>query len=283
MGFMKIGMSLMQRTSAWVKACRKTSSLHTKSINPTQIQGLRYSPTLAYDTVQLPQSIGKHKIPRYLYHMTSVENYHKILESGCIKPSGRRLPDGVYMLELDSFSKYWSKNMRDDLCNMISANGEGQNIVILKIPTKNLTPSKIKIRTQEQVEGQLSAKVDEWFCFSKMPPERKQLVQELISKYGKKEALIRYLDITPAELDPVTKGIDAKLTPLYKQRKADIEFVYGETIPVSNVEIVGQFNYEKEFGKSYCSDHYKKDVCKTVFERVFRGKTEEPFLKAWRD
>ena len=49
--------------------------------------------------------------------MTSPENYQKILESGVLKSMGGRLPDGVYMLELDSFGKYWSKNLRNDLCD----------------------------------------------------------------------------------------------------------------------------------------------------------------------
>ena len=240
--------SLADDVARYVKACGKTSVLQTKPINPIQLKSLHLSPNLACDTVQLSQSVGKHKIPRYLYHMTSVENYHKMLKSGYIEPSGRRLPDAVYMLELDSFSKYWNKRMRDDLCDMIFRSGESKNIVILKIPTKNLTHSKIKIRTQEQVEGRFSVEVDEWLCFGRMPLERMQLCKELISKYGKKEGSKRYLDIIPAKFDPVTKGIDAKLSPLYKQRKADLEFIYGEPIPMSNVEVVGQFNYEEEFG-----------------------------------
>ena len=73
---------------------------------PINFKSLKYAPALEKDTVQLSQTVGKHKIPRYLYHMTSLENYNKMLESGCIRPSGARLPDGVYMLELDSFSKY---------------------------------------------------------------------------------------------------------------------------------------------------------------------------------
>lgn len=276
--------SLADDVVRYVKACGKRSVLETKPLmRKVNIEGLQFAPNLACDTIQMSQSVGKHKIPRYLYHMTSMENYHKMLESGYIKPSGVRLPNGVYMLELDSFSKYWNKNMRDNLCDMVFSSGDSKNLVILKIPTENLTHSKIKIRTQKQVEGEFSNKADEWFSFPRMPSERRQLVQELISKYGKQEGLKRYLDIIPKELDPITKGIDAKLSPLYKQRKADIEFVYEETIPMSNIKKVGEFSYEKEFGKSYYTDQNRKNLCKIVFEKIFNGKAEEPFLKAWRE
>ena len=251
---------------------------------PINFKGLKYAPALEKDTVQLSQTVGKHKIPRYLYHMTSLENYQKMLETGYIRPSGARLPDGVYMLELDSFSKYWNKGLRNDLCDLVFRSGESHNIVMLRIPTKNLEASKIRLRTQKQVEGDFYTKeIEEWLNFCHMPPERKQLCEDLLAKYGKKEGLNRYIELLPKKFEPVTKGIDAKLTPLYKQKKSDLEFIYRGEIPMSDVELVSQYNYEKEIGKSYWSDFEERNLFKTIFEKIFRGKPEESFLKGWRE
>ena len=126
------------------------------------INELRLAAPLQTDTVQLSTQIGKHKIPRYLYHMTSPENYQKMLESGVLKPMGYRLPNGVYMLELDSFGKYWSKSLRNALCDQIFCTGSSKQIVMLKIPTKNLDSTKLRIRTQKQVENGGLGKMQKW-------------------------------------------------------------------------------------------------------------------------
>ena len=44
MGLEKIGMSLAQKTSAWVKATGKTSILQTKTINPKEFKGCNFKP-----------------------------------------------------------------------------------------------------------------------------------------------------------------------------------------------------------------------------------------------
>lgn len=53
MGLEKIGMNWAQKTASWVKTAGKTSVWQTKPINSTQLQGLRFAPNLACDTVQL--------------------------------------------------------------------------------------------------------------------------------------------------------------------------------------------------------------------------------------
>lgn len=50
MGLEKLGMSLAQKTSAWLKACEKNSVLQTKPIKTTDIQGVKYKPELKTDT-----------------------------------------------------------------------------------------------------------------------------------------------------------------------------------------------------------------------------------------
>ena len=73
------------------------------------MKGLKYTHSLEKDTVQLSQTIGKHKIPRFIYHITSRDNYEKILQSRYLKLSeaDNFSGSGIFMLELEKFFKPW--------------------------------------------------------------------------------------------------------------------------------------------------------------------------------
>lgn len=282
MGLEKIGLSLAPKTANWLKVSGKTSVLQTKSVGKVNAHDLKYVP-LNHNTNQLSQNIGKHKIPRYLYHLTSRENYQKILESGYIKPGNDHFPFGVYMLELDSFSKYWGKSMRNDLVRKCGGSNE---LVMLKIPTSSIDTSKIRLRTQNDVEGKLGSEIEEWFNFTRMPDERKNLLTKLIKDYGEKEAIKRYLDYLPKKYEHLVKGIEGRFTNLYKQRKSDLEFIYDAEIPISNVEYMGGFNYKNEFGDGlqYSFEKlYDENLAKSVFGKLLQTKSEGNCMKAWRD
>lgn len=89
----------------------------------------------------------------------------------------------------------------------------------------------------------------------------------------------------PKELEPVTKGYEARLSPLFKQRKADLEFVYTDDIPVTEVSVVGKADYKDLFGTEYFGDKLagERNVAKTIFEKIFNSKPEQGMLKAWRE
>ena len=54
---------------------------------------------------------GKHKVPRFIYHMTNKENYKKIMESGELRTSQDALfGEGVFTMELDNFFRHWRKD-----------------------------------------------------------------------------------------------------------------------------------------------------------------------------
>ncbi len=53
MGLGKLGMSLVQKTSAWVKACGKTSILQTKPVQKVNINELKYIGNIKSDIVQI--------------------------------------------------------------------------------------------------------------------------------------------------------------------------------------------------------------------------------------
>ncbi len=282
MGLEKIGLSLAPKTANWLNVSGKTRVLQSKALGKVNVQDLKYVP-LKHNTNQSPQTIAKHKVPRYLYHLTSRENYQKILESGYIKPGNDHFPFGVYMLELDSFSKYWGKSMRNDLVRKCGGSNE---LVMLKIPTSSIDTSKIRLRTQNDVEGKLGSEIEEWFNFTRMPDERKNLLTKLIKDYGEKEAIKRYLDYLPKKYEHLVKGIEGRFTNLYKQRKSDLEFIYDAEIPISNVEYIGGFNYKKEFGNGlqYSFEKlYDENLAKSVFGKLLQTKPEGNCMKAWRD
>ncbi len=106
-----------------------------------------------------------------------------------------------------------------------------------------------------------------------------------MQKYDKKTAIKIYVDMMPKELEPVTKGYEARLSPLFKQRKADLEFVYTDDIPVSEVSVVGKADYKDLFGTEYFGDKLagERNVAKTIFEKIFNSKPEQGMLKAWRE
>ncbi len=285
----KIGACIGEKIIAWTRVNGK-SLLATRPAK-VNINELRLAAPLAADTVQLSTQAGKHKIPRYLYHMTSLENYQKILQAGGLQPMGFRMPDGIYMLELDSFGKYWSKGIRNDLCDMILRSGESKQIVMLKIPTKNLNSTKLRIRTQQEIDGAKLDKMEqielqEWLSFAYMPEERKALINQLFQKYDKKTALKKYVDMMPQKFEPITKGYDARLSSLFKQRKADLEFIYTDEIPISKISVVGKADYKDLFGIEYYRDELdarERNIAKTIFEKIFNSKPEERMLRAWRE
>ena len=109
---------------------------------------------------------GKPDVPRYLYHMTRKKNYEQILEKGLINAysdTGHSDLCGVFMFDLKNFEKRWANtwfNIDDMKVNLGRAllskhasnsgiGGVTQDIVMLRIPTKNMDISKLKIRRQD--------------------------------------------------------------------------------------------------------------------------------------
>ena len=68
MGLQKIAFNFMvERGGKLAKSLLCTKPQKTA----TSFKGLKYAPALEKDTIKLSRAIGKHKIPRYLYHITS--------------------------------------------------------------------------------------------------------------------------------------------------------------------------------------------------------------------
>lgn len=114
----------------------------------------------------LIRKTGKPDIPRYLYHMTRKKNYEQMLKDGVINKyidTGGSGLSGAFMFDLKNFEKRWVNtwfNIGDMKVNLGRAllskhasnagiGGATQDIVMLRIPTKNMDISKLKIRRQD--------------------------------------------------------------------------------------------------------------------------------------
>lgn len=105
---------------------------------------------------------GRRNIPRYLYHLTTKENYNSMLKDGFIKNSHDVEPssnlEGVFLFEMINFVKRWGSTglsidwlkkpllLLDAL--ILQAATKNPEIVLLKIPTKNFLLEKLRCRVQ---------------------------------------------------------------------------------------------------------------------------------------
>lgn len=114
------------------------------------------------------EKTGKPDIPRYLYHVTSKGNYDSMLKCGFIKTSQDvATPDmkGVFMFAMQNFAKRWANlwveifagmnfNVGSALMNKVALDVDvfnfknKANVVLLKIPTKDMDIKKLKVRPQ---------------------------------------------------------------------------------------------------------------------------------------
>lgn len=104
--------------------------------------------------------LGRRNLPRYLYHITTENNYQQMLKDGYIK--GHHDLDlsthlsGVFLFDLKNFSKRWTTmgiDWGDKLFTfakglIMQASKDDSNLVVLKIPTRTLSQRKLKCRNQ---------------------------------------------------------------------------------------------------------------------------------------
>lgn len=252
MGLQKVAFNFMvERGGKLAKSllCQKPVS------KPINFKSLKYAPALEKDTVQLSQTVGKHKIPRFIYHITSRDNYEKILQSRYLKLSeaDNFSGSGIFMLELENFFKHW-KNVEVKNQSIIKAllgqtAHDAKDLVILKIPTAKLDSKKLFIRDQKM-----------FFRWHKpeLEPEAKAIYEDLVSK-AKDTNTNGFIKFTKLfELEKQAKKIwyekfasfttklhmqgkiPATESNLFKQRKTPIEYIYREQIPIQDIELLGE-------------------------------------------
>lgn len=245
------------------------------------------------EVLSATSKIGKHKVPRFIYHLTTKKNYESILKDGYIKPSSDAfLGKGVFSAELTNLFKRWQNHkawgfvsLQDQLIKQV-AKGQDE-IVILKIPTAKLNPDLLKIRSQHTLFNFYSSDSFRKFSqeglelmerqpkfreisrlsdfpeegFSKFKALYKDFLTKLFDKIGQKDV---------GEM--LVEGIPAKYSKLLKQRKKAIEYVYFNEIPSSNFEKIGEVNISK---LRKTADYDPVRPMRSIFSKLLQGTPEE--------
>ena len=107
---------------------------------------------------------GRRNIPRYFYHVTNKKNYEIMLKDGFIKASHDARVEsnlnGVFMFDLKNFTKRWchmgfdiGENPGENFLTLakglfMKSSSNSSDIIVLRIPTKELPLDKLKCRIQ---------------------------------------------------------------------------------------------------------------------------------------
>ena len=202
---------------------------------------------------RLLEKTGKPDIPRYLYHMTTKQNYESILKSGKIHTScdcSRSNLDGVFMFAMQNFSKRWANTVIQTpnakvnlgsvlLCKKIrdfEDASKGLDIVLLKIPTKGMDISKLRVRPQQ-----------------------------ILTKNSQE----------------ILNGDSALYKSIYTHRKNAIEYIYENNIDTSHLEKVGTTTLKFE-----SIDDLAKTAQASPFDillNLVKGHPEEKCVRAFKN
>lgn len=187
--------------------------------------------------------LGRRNVPRFLYHLTTQNNYNKILKDGYIK-SNHDLDlcsnlSGVFMFDLKNFTKRWVSmgvDCGDKLLTFAKAllmqvSKDDSNIVVLKIPTRFLSSKKLKCRSQ--------VSKNDWH---------------------------------------INNGDFATNQRHYTRKKEPLEYINETDIPIQNVIKIGEansgFNLEKAF-EEMNENYFDKINVAQVLQKLFQNTPEE--------
>jgi len=183
------------------------------------------------------QAQGKHIYPRYLYHLTSSENAHRIITDGVLVATNEGLmKDSIFLFDLENFLKFWNirpkkydyKPIKNALLDRV-ANSSG-NISLFRIDTSKINKEFLKIRSQNYIFAQ----------------ERLDELKKAIQKRGSSDKLTQK---EKRRFSHYLYGENANLANLYKQRKESIEYIYPFDILKDAFEKIGETKvYSKTTG-----------------------------------
>lgn len=197
-------------TSSAEKCVAESISEIEKRVLQIKPKNFRFSELNALSKDVFESRIGQPNLPRYLIHLTSKKNYESMLENGVLRTGGRgdKIP-GVYTLELGNFFRWWNKTkswngekISIELLDQVKKGSD--EIVALRIPTKELDTDALRIRSQSRY-------------------------------FGRKKS------IDPDEnLRHISYGDSATNWKRYKDRKEAIEFIYQGDIPITKTQKIGE-------------------------------------------
>lgn len=215
-----------------------------------------------------PINVGKHKIPKYMYHLTTQRSYESMLKDGFIKTTEDQIcGQGVFLIELVNFFKRWrtSKDwgrtdLQLDLIHQVKKFFT-DGLVLLRIPTKNLNSDKLKVRSQNRLFSWVKNN-EEAFYRIKNSDRGDELsrIQKLVYLTENDENIANLLGETPA-----------KDSSLFKKRKEAVEYIYKDDIPIDSVEKIGEI--EAVLTRFFLNDKSQNSV-KSIFLELLQGQNE---------
>lgn len=217
-----------------------------------------------------PINVGKHKIPKYMYHLTTRRNYESMLIDGFINTTEDQIcGQGIFLIELVNFFKRWrtskdwgSTDLRLDLIHQVKKLFS-DSLVLLRIPTKNLESDKLKVRSQNRLFSWIKNN-EEAFYKIKNSDRGDELsrIQKLVYLTENDETMTNLLGETPA-----------KDSSLFKKRKEAIEYIYKEDIPIGSVEKIGEI--EATSIRFFLREDTQNPVkVKNIFLELLKGHNE---------
>ncbi len=215
--------------------------------------------------------IGKHKVPRFIYHLTSKSAYNSIKKSGFIFPYQDDLfGAGIFAVELTNLFKIWSRLKSRYYYSLIeklvehAAKGEDE-LVILRIPTDKLDKRKLSIRSQNIMLK----------CFSsKMTPKIDNFINLKMEEGLSEAKAVKFAvdKICPKLALHLEYGEPASKSSLFKQRKEAIEYIYPYNISINDAKKIGEINL-KEFVDT--PDYNPKLPMRSIFSKLLNGTPEQ--------
>ncbi len=205
--------------------------------------------------------LAKHKLPRYMYHLTTEESYLSMLRDGKILPSKAcDFASGTFLFDMKNFTKYWKETSkvaeqpRTTLLNLIATHLGYQtngNIVLLKIPTKSLDARTMRLRVQEE-------------CRCGLGNFGNVITNSAEDKHKFSHSLEAF--------QYIYQGENVQKAPLYNQRKKATEYIVKEEIPMSNVSLVGKTNVDTDVIEKA---HREKQDLPEVWKALTEGQPEQ--------
>ena len=226
-------------------------------------------------------SIGKHKVPRYIYHLTNKRNYEAMVKSGVIRTSeNEMIGRGVFAIELTNFFKRWRQNLslQDTSLQRLlikQASKRQGDIVILRIPTAGLDKDKLVVRSQNRLFS--------WLKSEKATDTAEEMTEKMIINREStdhnwfevaRSLLVKLIKQKEGQdvAAHLTQGAPAKMSKSFKQRKEAIEYIYKDNIPISKAEKIGEVNVQ-ELKKSAGFDPLRP--IRSIFTNLLKGTPEE--------
>lgn len=157
---------------------------------------------------------NKSIIPEYFYHMTSRENYDSMLKEGYIKKSSTG--EGIFLSDLESLAHKYPVEDLEGMVKWYAGVYPDQNapkypsntVVLLRIPTKNLKNELTSVRRIKLVsQGKANYKISSEWINAEKVPSDK------------------------------LKGLEENAK----------EYLYGDTLPVSDIQLINSVKMPKEF------------------------------------